>query len=289
MDLPLPLTAVLAPFVLNRPARQAIPVVFASPHSGRDYPAAFLAAARLDPLALRKSEDGFVDELFAQVPVHGAPLLAATFPRAYCDPNREQWELDPEMFIEPLPSWVNSTSARVAAGLGTIPRVVASGEAIYRGKLAFAEAEARVRDCWEPFHAALAALIAGTQARFGTCLLIDCHSMPAPHAASGRRVDFVLGDAHGTTCGAAIVRLIEEVLSGLGYRVRRNDPYSGGYITRHYGRPRENVHALQIEITRELYMNERRMDRLPGFARLQRDLESLVSALEGCTSSLAAG
>ncbi len=289
MDLPLPIADARAPFVLNRPARQEIPVVFASPHSGRAYPAAFLAAARLDPLALRQSEDGFVDELFAPAPAHGAPLLAATFPRAYCDPNRERWELDPEMFAEPLPPWVNSASARVGAGLGTIPRVVASGETIYRDKLSFAEARARVRDCWEPFHTALAGLIDDTRARFGSCLLIDCHSMPAPQALSARRADFVLGDAHGTTCDPAIVRLVEQVLSGLGYRVRRNDPYSGGYITRHYGRPRENTHALQIEIARDLYMLEQRMERLPEFARLQRDIEYLMTALERSASTTAGG
>ncbi len=289
MDLPLPIADARAPFVLNRPARQEIPVVFASPHSGRAYPAAFLAAARLDPLALRQSEDGFVDELFAPAPAHGAPLLAATFPRAYCDPNRERWELDPEMFAEPLPPWVNSASARVGAGLGTIPRVVASGETIYRDKLSFAEARARIRDCWEPFHTALAGLIDDTRARFGSCLLIDCHSMPAPQALSARRADFVLGDAHGTTCDPAIVRLVEQVLSGLGYRVRRNDPYSGGYITRHYGRPRENTHALQIEIARDLYMLEQRMERLPEFARLQRDIEYLMTALERSASTTAAG
>ncbi len=103
----------------------------------------------------------------------------ATFPRAYCDPNREAWELDPAMFADALPDWVNTTSARVGAGLGTIARVVASGESIYRGKLRFAEAEARVRSCWKPYHDALAGLIARHQDGFGSCLLIDCHSMPA--------------------------------------------------------------------------------------------------------------
>lgn len=279
MDLPLPFADALAPFVLYRPARQEVPMVVASPHSGRAYPRSFLAAARLDPLTLRRSEDGFVDELFAAAPAYGAPLLTAVFPRAYCDPNREPWELDPEMFAEPLPHWVNSGSARVGAGLGTIPRVVASGEPIYARKLAFAEAEARIRGCWEPFHAALAGLIGETRKAFGLCLLIDCHSMPSPQGPAGQRADFVLGDAHGTTCGPALVRLVGQVLGDLGYRVRRNDPYSGGYITRHYGRPREDTQALQIEIARDLYMDERRIERLAGFPRLQRDLECLLSAL----------
>ena len=237
-----------APYLLTRPARRSVPLVFASPHSGRAYPASFVAAARLDPVALRRSEDGFVDELFAAAAEHGAPLLAATFPRVFCDVNREPWELDPGMFDEPLPSWVNTASPRVGAGLGTIARVVATGEAVYRRKLTFGEAEDRIRRFWQPYHAALAALIAETRDEFGACLLIDCHSMPTHPAQAGNPPDFVLGDAHGTSCAPRATRLAEEALSDMGYRVRRNDPYAGGYVTRHYGRPREGVHALQIEV-----------------------------------------
>ena len=267
------------PVTILRPAEQTVPVIFASPHSGRVYPAAFLAAARLYALALRRSEDSFVDELFAAAPSYGAPLLAATFPRAFCDVNREPWELDPAMFADALPAWVNTSSSRVKAGLGTIARVVASGEAIYRGKLPFAEAERRVRDFWQPFHTALAASIEETRARFGFCLLLDCHSMPS-HAAHGRhtKADFVLGDAHGTACTPRATRLAERLLSDQGYTVRRNEPYAGGYITRTYGRPREQVHALQIEIARELYMDEVRIEPLPGFAAVQSSVTRFIAA-----------
>ncbi len=280
------------PLRLVRPARQTAPVVFASPHSGRDYPPDFVAAARLDGLDLRRSEDSFVDDLFAEAPVHGAPLLAATFPRAFCDANREPWELDPAMFEDPLPGWVNTVSPRVGAGLGTIARVVASGETIYRHKLRFAEAERRVSEYWQPFHTALSRLIEETRARFGTCLLIDCHSMPA-HGCGGRNgvgsVDFVLGDAHGTACSARVTRRVEQVFIGLGYTVRRNDPYAGGYITRHYGRPRDGVHALQIEVARRLYMDETRIERGAGFATVRRDLTSMIAAIAGEASTLLAG
>ena len=268
------------PFTLTHAVRGNSPVLFASPHSGREYPAEFIAAARLDPLGLRRSEDSFVDELFADAPDFGAPLLAATFPRAFCDPNREAWELDPGMFAETLPPWVNTASARVSAGLGTIARVVASGETIYREKLAFAEAERRVRDFWQPYHDCLAELIGHIRDQHGTCLLIDCHSMPA-HGSIGRNggVDFVLGDAFATTCAPRITRLVEEVLSSLGYTVRRNDPYAGGFITRHYGRPRENIHALQIEIARPLYMNEARIEHGPRFAAVRADIRTLIATL----------
>jgi N-formylglutamate amidohydrolase len=289
MDLPLDLSGAdpphaspdeaTAPYLLTLPGRQTVPLVFASPHSGRAYPPDFVAAARLDPLALRRSEDGFVDELFAAAPDHGAPLLAATFPRVFCDVNREPWELDPGMFDGPLPSWVNTASPRVGAGLGTIARVVATGEAVYRRKLSFAEAEDRIRRFWQPYHAALAALIAETRNEYGTCLLIDCHSMPTHPAQAGNPPDFVLGDAHGTACAPRATRLVEQALMEMGYRVRRNDPYAGGYVTRHYGRPREGVHALQIEVSRPLYMDETRIERLPGMAALQGDLTRLIAKL----------
>ena len=277
MDLPLP-TAFAPPYLIAHPAVHTAPLVFASPHSGRDYTPDFLRAARLDPLALRRSEDSFVDELFADAPALGAPLLCAQFPRAWCDANREKWELDPAMFSDPLPAWVNTASARVNAGLGTIARVVASGDAIYRRKLRFADAEHRVRTCWEPYHTALAELLADTWARFGRCLLVDCHSMPS--APSGRDLpDFVLGDAHGTACAPAITRHVETLLTNLGYRVRRNNPYAGGFTTRHYGHPRDHRHALQIEIARPLYMDEQRFERSAGFAGVREALRGVVQSL----------
>ena len=273
------------PIQLVQPECQTAPIILASPHSGRDYPQDFVASARLDPLTLRRSEDSFVDELFASGPEQGIPLLAATFPRAFCDPNREAWELDPAMFEEALPAWVNTASPRVGAGLGTIARVVASGETIYRRKLRFAEAEARIRECWQPYHDAQLGLIAATRHRFGACLLIDCHSMPGggPHISGP---DFVLGDAHGTACAPMVTRLVETTLAGMGYRVRRNDPYAGGYVTRHYGRPREGVHALQIEIARGLYMDESRIEKLPRFAAIQADIAVLVGTLADASPAL---
>ena len=274
------------PYVILRPPVQTVPLVVASPHSGRTYDDAFVQSARLGALDLRRSEDSFVEELFASTVEHGAPMLYAQFPRAYCDPNREAWELDPGMFSDRLPDWVNTTSPRVGAGLGTIARVVTSGEAIYRDKLPFAEAQARVRDCWQPYHDALSQLITETTETFGACLLIDCHSMPAGLGRTGGP-DFVLGDAHGTACTAAVTASVERVLQSFGYDVRRNDPYAGGYVTRHYGRPRDNVHALQIEIARRLYMDEATLQKSPGFAMLQSRLGDLLAEISaGCGTLL---
>ena len=270
-------SAVTAPLSVTQPDVQTVPLVFSSAHSGADYDARFLAESRLEPRTLRRSEDYCVDRLFAAAPDYGAPMLSAHFPRAYCDANREPWELDPQMFEDALPPWVNTTSARIGAGLGTVPRIVASGEAIYGHKLRFAEAEDRVRRCWEPYHATLGQLIDQTMQRFGTCFLIDCHSMPSTMGLA--TPDFVLGDAYGTACDSGLVAKVEQCLRRLGYSVRRNDPYAGGYVTRHYGRPRDGVHALQIEVSRGSYMDERRIERHSGFTRLQRNLTDLIAFL----------
>jgi len=278
------LRALAAPYDIRRPGRPIAPVVFASPHSGDLYPPEFLAASRLAPLALRRSEDAFIDELFAPAPAHGAPLLRATFPRVMVDPNREPYELDPTMFEDALPAYVNTRSPRVAAGLGTVARVVASGEEIYRAPLRFAEAERRLETYYRPYHRALAQLIAETREAFGVCLLVDCHSMPSvggPMDADPghKRVDIVLGDCHGTSCAPAITDLAEEAVQAAGLRAVRNDPYAGGYTTRHYGRPAEGVHVLQIEINRALYMDEIAIARLPGFAPLARRMAGVVEAI----------
>jgi len=270
--------------VIDRPETQTLPVVFASPHSGNRYPESFIRASRLDPAALRKSEDSFVDEIYAAAPRFGAPLIKALFPRAYMDPNREPFELDPEIFDDELPSYVNANSPRVAAGLGTIARVVANGENIYRNKLSFTEAADRINALYRPYHRALQDLIETTRRRFGWCLLIDCHSMPSIGGPmdldSGKtRVDFVLGDCFGISCAPAITDHFEAALARDGHAVTRNDPYSGGYTTVHYGRPDAGVHALQIEINRALYMNEIHYTRLPGLETLRRHMEALMATL----------
>ncbi|HEY0184248.1 MAG TPA: N-formylglutamate amidohydrolase [Rhodopila sp.] len=280
--LPWPDVEEAAPYRLLAPERPFSPVIFTSAHSGRAYSADLMTGVRLCPLNLRRSEDCFVDDLFSAAPAHGAPLLAANFPRAFCDANREAWELDPNMFADPLPDWVNSTSSRVSAGLGTIAKVVASGEAIYSIKLPFAEAERRIYTYWRPFHDMLARLVGDIKDHFGYCLVIDCHSMPSGSQSKRgtvRPADFVLGDLHGSACASRVTRAAESLLSSKGFLVRRNDPYAGGFITRHYGRPAEDVHVLQIEIARSLYMDEARIERLPGFPSIQSQITDLVAAM----------
>ncbi len=271
-------------YAIQAPAEQTVPFVFCSPHSGTDYGDAFRRASKLDQAALRKSEDSHVDVLFGAAPERGAPLISALFPRAYVDPNREPFELDPAMFEDRLPDYVNTASPRVAAGLGTIAKVVCNGAEIYRRKLRFSEALERIESCYRPYHAALTRLVEDTRRRFGVAVVVDCHSMPSvggpmDRDPGARRVDFVLGDAYGAACHPALTLAAEAKLRAMGYAVHRNMPYAGGYTTRHYGDPGQRQHALQIEVNRALYMDEDSYARRASFEAVRANLSALVAHL----------
>lgn len=279
------------PFAVRSPAQQRVPFVFNSPHSGRFYPPRFLAMSRLDPLSIRCSEDCYVDELFAGAVTLGAPLLAANFPRAYLDANREPWELDPRMFAEPLPPYANTRSARVAGGLGTVPRLVGEGQEIYAGRLPLAEACARVETVYKPYHEQLRQLMARTHAAFGFAVLVDCHSMPAGIRLgdSSVRPDFIVGDRFGVASAPALSEAAIAILRAMGYAVAHNKPYAGGFITEHYGRPVRGLHALQIEVNRGLYMNEKTLEKSAGFAALANDLTRFAADIMATPEHYLAG
>jgi N-formylglutamate amidohydrolase len=237
--------------------------------------------SRLDRNAIRRSEDSFVDELFAGAMALGAPMLTAHFPRAYLDVNREPWELDPRMFAEPVPHFCNIRSPRVAGGLGTVPRIVGEGQDIYFGRIPLSEAVTRIDSVYKPYHETLKRLLVATHERFGHVVLIDCHSMPAGIRVgeAGIRPDFIVGDRFGTSAAAALTDCTIDTLAGMGYRVVHNKPYAGGFITEHYGRPARGFHALQIEVNRGLYMNERTFEKSDGFRALADDLTALMARL----------
>jgi N-formylglutamate amidohydrolase len=282
-------TDLAPPFTVARPQSLEVPLVFNSPHSGRVYPKAFLEASRLDSLALRRSEDAYVEELFAFVTRLGAPLLYAHFPRAYLDVNREPYELDPVLFREGLPHYANTQSVRVVGGLGTIARIVSESDEIYREPLSVNAALERINRLYTPYHETLSSLLDDAKREFGFSVLVDCHSMPSNPIAEqgGVRPDFVLGDRFGTSCSGELTRLAAGQLKAQGYAVSLNKPYAGGYITEHYGRPHKGQHALQIEINRALYMDETSFEKSASFDRLRDDLESMVRVLVAGISGLA--
>jgi N-formylglutamate amidohydrolase len=269
------------PFEIIEPALARGPIVFNSPHSGRVYPRAFLTASRLDIATLRRSEDSFVDDLLAGVVPRGYPLMRAHFPRCYVDVNREPYELDPRMFDGRLPSFANTRSMRVAGGLGTVARVVGDAQEIYDQRLSVDDALRRIESLYKPYHRALRRLFSRVHRDFGAAMLIDCHSMPSTAGAKDERprADVVLGDRYGTSCVAAVAETVETTLRGFGYTVSRNKPYAGGFITEHYGNPATGLHAIQLEVNRALYMDERRYERIPSFARLAAEFETLADQL----------
>lgn len=275
----------VAPVRVRQPDRQTVPVICTSPHSGCLYSPEFLAQVAPPLQELRRAEDMYVNDLFARVPEIGIPLLEATFPRSFLDVNREPYELDPAMFEGRLPRHANPTSPRVIAGLGTIPRLSGTGAPLYRQKLPHSEIDRRVEGFYRPYHQALTRLIAQTQERFGLCFVLDCHSMPSgllPHRSKTRIVpgaDFVLGDHFGASCDRRFPLQAEFFLKQLGYKVTRNSPYAGGFTTQHYGRPDRNVHVLQLEINRLLYMDESSYQQRPLFERLSSQLIALAGSL----------
>ena len=269
------------PFEVVEPAKCRGPLLFNSPHSGRIYPREFLLASRLDLATLRRSEDSFVDELFAGVVERGHPLVRAHFPRCYVDVNREPYELDPRMFDGRLPSFANTRSMRVAGGLGTVARVVGDAQEIYDQRISVVDALQRIDGLYKPYHRTLRRVFMRLHRDFGAAILIDCHSMPSAGGTRDERAraDLVLGDRYGTSCVAAVGETIEMTMRSFGYVVSRNKPYAGGFITEHYGNPTAGLHAIQLEINRALYMDERRYQRAASFARLAAELEVLADRL----------
>ena len=268
-----------AAFDVRYPDQQRSCVVFASPHSGRDYPWTFLGETVLDKRAIRSSEDAFVDRLFDCAPELGASFICAGAPRAYVDLNRSADELDPAV-IEGVRS--QGHNPRVASGLGVIPRVVANGRAIYRGKISLLEAQRRIEEFWHPYHDMLQSLLDQAHLHFGQAVLVDCHSMPHEAmdgvARTGvRRPDVVLGDRFGAAASGEVVDRIEAAFVDAGFAVTRNAPFAGAYITQAYGRPSRGQHAVQVEIDRSLYMDEATIRPNAEFTAVRAALRGVVS------------
>ncbi len=268
---------------LEQPEQITTPVVVASPHSGRHYPRSFLRASMLDERGIRSSEDAFMDMLVAEAPSLGAPLLAAEFPRAYLDLNRSPDELDPGV-VDGIGRVVQTP--RISSGLGVVPRVVANGRAIYRGKLTRAEAEARIAQIWHPYHAALEGLMDSAQQRFGQAMLLDFHSMPHEALDSvsrpgQRRPEVVLGDRFSASAEAGLVDVLEQGFLEAGLVVSRNAPFAGAYVTQRYGRPSRGRHAVQIEIDRALYMNERMIRPNGNFEHMKQIITGVLARVIG--------
>lgn len=275
------------PYKLTMPDAVTTPVIVASPHSGRYYPWSFMRRSVLDDRSVRTSEDAFMDRLIDMAPDFGAPLLAAEYPRAYIDLNRAADELDPAV-IEGVR--YPSQNPRISSGLGVIPRVVANGRAIYHGKITRAEAEGRIDAIWKPYHACLSGLVRTAEARFGEAILLDFHSMPHEALDSvvrpgGRRPQVVLGDRFGAAASSHVIEALEAAFAAFGLTVSRNAPFAGAYVAQAYGRPQQGHHAVQIEIDRSLYMNERLIRPSSEFEAVREMITGVLAQFIGATGT----
>lgn len=273
------------PFEIVQPDRLAGPLMYNSPHSGAVFPPSFLAQSQLDVPELRQSSDLFVDDLILDSVRLGVPVMRAHFPRSFLDVNREPYELDPRMFEGDLPVGANTRSLRVSSGYGTVARLVAESQAIYPVRIPVEEALRRIDSYYLPYHATLGQALSSLRRIHGRAVLVDWHSMPSGAVPSGRQIDIVLGDRHGTSCSSALTRQAERLFQSLGFTVARNQPYAGGYITEHYGTPSAGIEVLQVEINRALYMHEARQERSGGFSLLR---EALSLVTEGLIDTLSA-
>lgn len=259
-----------------------VPVVFDSPHSGTNYPVDFETI--VPRLTLRRAEDTHVEALYAAAPDHGAVLIAADFPRSYIDPNRSLLDIDAALLDSPWPGPLNA-SRKTEKGIGLVWRLLDTGEPIYARKLTIAEVQARISNCYAPYHRAVREAINSAHKHYGAVWHINCHSMPATSSVISEegpgvaRADFVLGDRDGTSCAPEFTTFVALTLRGMGYDVKVNDPYKGVELVRAYSDPAEHKHSLQIEVNRKLYMNENSRERNDGFGKLQKDLTRLIQAI----------
>ena len=258
------------------------PLVLDSPHSGHDFPADFDAV--VTEAELRESEDCYVDELYAAAHELGVPLLAASFPRTYLDPNRHAGDVDLELIDGPWP-WEYRPSGKARIGKALLWRTLEDGRPIYERRLAPEAVQRRIERFHRPYHERLKQQLDAAHRRLGRVYHINCHSMrsvagkQSEDGAGAVRPDFVLGDRDGTTCDPAFTELVRNILAGMGYRVTLNDPYKGVELIRAYSDPRAGRHSLQIEINKRLYMDEATLERSPGFPVLQKNLGELLRAV----------
>jgi len=272
----------IEPIEVLYPDDWTIPAVFSSPHSGSYYPSDFVEQSALNLISLRQSEDFKVNEIFSAAPALGAPLLRASYPRAFCDVNRDAYELDPSMFEDRLPTYAKTNTPRVSAGIGTIPKIVTAGAMIHKSQITFKEAASRLEICYFPYHETLQSLLKECLDRFGIALLVDCHSMPGNTLQGDRDEglsDIVLGTRFGRSCHEELSDFFYDHLSSAGYSVTYNSPYAGGYITQRYANQSQNIHALQIEINRNLYMDQSSLTSNLGMQELETNITSLIQQL----------
>tara|TARA_R110002096_G_scaffold367840_1_gene561103 strand:- start:34818 stop:35666 length:849 start_codon:yes stop_codon:yes gene_type:complete len=248
-------------FTLKRAKHKTNNIIYNSPHSGEHFPSDFFEYTSIDKHTLLCSGDSFVDKLFSEASNNGSVFLCNEYARSFMDTNREAYELDPEMYSEEITKTLVSDSAKVKMGFGSIAKFAYTRKHIYDKKIPFSDALKRIDDYYHPIHEKLNELLNTDFEKYGYSLLVDCHSMPSYEflgqpSAKYRQPDIILGNLHGKSCSNKITDYLTRHFMMYDLSVAHNTPFAGGFNTSHYGDPRSNHHAVQIEIKKSLYMDE---------------------------------
>lgn len=272
------MTDTAQPYTLQVPQGPAIPLIFDSPHSSRNFPATVQVRASREQLDT--GWDAWVDELWNGALAEGAHILAAGFHRSYIDANRNVRDIDVELLAQAWPGPIQA-GAKTRAGMGLIRRYALPGVPVYDAPLDIAEVRRRIDRYYLPYHARLKGLLDEAHARHGVVWHIDCHSMKSVGNAmntdaGAERPDVVIGDYDHSTAPREFVEWLAQQFRGLGYKVAINQPYKGAELIRAYSDPAARRYSLQIELNRRLYMDEQRFEKHEGFAALQRNLHEVA-------------
>ncbi len=258
------------------------PIVLSSPHSGSIFPEEFLKNSCLSAEELRSSEDCFVHEIIRGASDAGIPMIAMNIPRTFVDVNRDKIEIDESMYFNAPKSQDNVGSRRCRVGLGVIHRVVSQNRNIYDGLISYDEAMERIRNVYDPYHKRLKQLVDACQKKFGFCLLVDCHSMPSKICNildENQPVEFCVCTLFDESCPTEMSQFFANELKKGNYRVEFNRPYAGAFITFNYCQPRKKLFTLQLEINRNLYMDEVNYSKNLQFQSISIHISQSLSAL----------
>ena len=255
-------------------------LILSSPHSGVYYPDDFFSLLKTDVSELKQIEDSLVDELISGNLDKKNLILKAVWSRSVVDVNRAKNDFNYNDFEPPIEHISSKPTKYSRSGIGVIPIKCGMGESIYNTKLSGELAKKWLDVAWTTYHQTLIELLQKAHKNFGHYILFDFHSMPSTSENLNNKIDIVLGDCHGKSIHPKCIDFFENELSKQGLKVRRNSPYSGGYITEFYGKPKEKKHAIQIEINRSIYLNEKTRQKNSNFENCKLKLNTAINNFE---------
>ena len=258
---------------LIHPPRGSLPVLLSVPHSGRDYPDWLVDMAAAGRPALVALEDPIVDRLVWRAMQRGIGAVIARTPRAAVDCNRAEDEIDPSVIDGVRRGRV---TARARGGLGIVPARTQQHGYLWRRAIGAKQLGDRLDQAHRPYHKAIEEQLNLLLDRFGCALLLDCHSMPSPPQEVP---PLVFGDCRGRSADSLISREAVAIAGRHGFEAALNDPFAGGHVIERHGDPARDIHALQIEVDRRCYLDDKRDAPGPGFDKTAALFDALAGEL----------